>query len=70
MNDDQRVYQIGEAMPRSDAFTKVTGAERFAADHYGEDLLWAGVKRAGVPHATIGHIDTRRPCRCPVWSRS
>ncbi|EKD40007.1 MAG: hypothetical protein ACD_75C00207G0003, partial [uncultured bacterium] len=53
MND--RVYQIGENMPRPDAVTKVTGAERFAIDCYGDgdgkNLLWAGVKRAGVPHA-------------------
>ena len=51
MND--RVYQVGESMPRPDARTKATGAERFAADWYGENLLWAGVKRAGVPHARL-----------------
>ena len=53
-----RVYQIGENMPKPDAYTKVTGSERFAADCYGEALLWAGVKRAGVPHARIVAIDT------------
>lgn len=53
-----RVYQIGENMPKPDAGTKVTGAERFAADCYGENLLWAGVKRAGVPHARIVAIGT------------
>jgi len=59
MND--RVYQIGENMPKPDASTKVTGAERFAIDCYGdgENLLWAGVKRAGVPHALIRGIDCR-----------
>ena len=57
-NRSNRVYQIGENMPKVDAFSKVTGRERFAADCYGEDLLWAGVKRAGVPHARIVAIDT------------
>jgi CO/xanthine dehydrogenase Mo-binding subunit len=65
MNDARRVYQIGEAMPRPDAFTKVTGSERFAADHYGENLLWAGVKRAGVPHARIRSIDTEVALQVP-----
>ncbi len=38
--------------------TKVTGAEKYAADHYGDDLLWAGVRRAGIPHGRIRGIDT------------
>lgn len=65
---DDRVYQIGENMPRPDARTKVTGSERFAADCYGEDtnnLLWAGAKRAGVPHARIVGIDTEAARRVP-----
>ena len=53
-----RVYQIGENMPKPDAATKVVGSERFAADCYGEDLLWAGAKMAGIPHARIVAIDT------------
>ncbi|MFH0731251.1 MAG: xanthine dehydrogenase family protein molybdopterin-binding subunit [Pseudomonadota bacterium] len=65
MNDERRVYQIGEAMPRPDAFTKVTGRERFAADYYGENLLRAGVKRAGVPHARIRSIDTEAALQVP-----
>ncbi len=60
-----RVYQIGENMPKPDAFTKVTGTERFAADCYGEDLLWAGVKRAGVPHARIVGIGTEAARQIP-----
>lgn len=65
MNDERRIYQIGEAMPRPDAFTKVTGAERFAADRYGENLLRAGVKRAGVPHAIIRSIGTEAALQVP-----
>ena len=52
MTDNKRVFQIGEAMIRPDALTKVTGAEKFAVDG-GADFLWAGVKRAGIPHARI-----------------
>ncbi|MGD9611189.1 MAG: xanthine dehydrogenase family protein molybdopterin-binding subunit, partial [Desulfovibrionaceae bacterium] len=59
MPSDHRVYQIGETMPRPDALGKATGAEKFAIDTYGNDLLWAGVKRGGVPHARIRGIDTR-----------
>lgn len=65
MIESKRVYQIGESMPRLDAFTKVTGAERFAIDRFGQDFLWAGVKRAGVPHAEIRKIDTTAALRVP-----
>ena len=43
-------------MPRPDALTKVSGAERFAVDWFGPNLLWAGVKRAGNPHAEIRQL--------------
>lgn len=56
---------IGAAAPRADAYTKVTGEERFAADYYGFDLLWAGVKRAGVPHARLQSIVTERAEQVP-----
>jgi len=49
--------QIGAPCPRLDAYDKVTGREKFAADVYGENLIWAGVKRAGVPHAKIEGIN-------------
>lgn len=61
----ERVYQIGENMPRPDASTKATGSERFAADCYGENLLWAGVKRAGVAHALIRGINTEAAGKTP-----
>jgi len=43
----------GRPFPRQDAPSKALGAEKYAVDHYGEGLLWAGVKRAGVPHARL-----------------
>lgn len=45
-------------MPRADAWTKVTGRERYAADYYARDFLWAGVKRSEIPHGRLIGIDT------------
>lgn len=52
-----RALSIGAAVPRLDAYEKVTGKTRFAADYYSESMLWAGVKRAGIPHARLKQID-------------
>jgi len=49
---------VGCAVPRFDAQAKVTGVEKYAIDHYLENLLWAGAKRAGIPHGRIRDIDT------------
>jgi len=49
--------EIGRPMRRTDAAGKVTGAERYAIDHYGNDLLWVGVRRAGIPHGRIRAVD-------------
>jgi CO/xanthine dehydrogenase Mo-binding subunit len=65
MVDNKRVFQIGEAMVRPDALTKVTGTEKFAVDGYGADFLWAGVKRAGVPHARIISVSTEAALQVP-----
>jgi len=59
------IPEIGESAPRVDAATKVTGGEKFAIDYYGQGLLWAGVKRAGVPHGLIRSIDTADACKLP-----
>jgi len=48
---------IGVSAPRTDAMAKATGTEKYASDHYMENMLWAGVKRAGVPHGRIGSVD-------------
>ena len=52
-----RTLSIGAPVPRIDAYEKVTGKTRFAADYYSENMLWAGVKRAGIPHARLNGID-------------
>jgi CO/xanthine dehydrogenase Mo-binding subunit len=54
------VLQTGKIAPRMDAFTKVTGKETFAADCYGDGVLWAGVRRAGIPHARLLHIHAEK----------
>ncbi|MBI5606585.1 MAG: xanthine dehydrogenase family protein molybdopterin-binding subunit [Deltaproteobacteria bacterium] len=50
---------------RFDAPGKVTGAEKYAADYYGPDLVWAGVKRAGAAHARLKGIDCREAEKLP-----
>jgi len=44
--------------PRLDAFSKVTGSERYSVDYYPENFLWAGAKRAMVPHARLLALHT------------
>jgi len=51
---------LGTVLARADGPAKVTGAEKYAADHYGPGVLWAGVKRAGTPHARLKALDTGR----------
>lgn len=55
---ESRIPEIGSPFPRPDAASKVTGAEKYAADHYGDGLLWAGVRRAGVPHGRVRRVGT------------
>jgi CO/xanthine dehydrogenase Mo-binding subunit len=55
----------GSPFPRQDALHKVTGQERFAVDHYGPDLVWAGVKRAGLPHARLRKIERSKAEKLP-----
>jgi CO/xanthine dehydrogenase Mo-binding subunit len=50
---------------RRDAEAKACGAEKYAVDCYGENLLWAGVKRAGVPHAKLRAVSVKKALRLP-----
>jgi len=52
------IPEIGKPVPRADGAAKAAGAEKYAVDHYGENLLWAGVRRAGVAHGRIRCVDT------------
>ncbi|MFW5899588.1 MAG: xanthine dehydrogenase family protein molybdopterin-binding subunit [Desulfovermiculus sp.] len=49
---------IGTDTTRPDAWTKVCGRETYAADFYAPDMVWAGLKRAQLPHAKITSLDT------------
>jgi len=60
-----RPLAIGVAVVRSDAHEKVTGQTKYAADYYSRNMLWAGVKRAGVPHARLQGIETDRAAQVP-----
>lgn len=60
-----RVCQIGISQARADAPAKAMGKELYAADFYQPGMLWAGVKRAGVPHARLISIDTQAARREP-----
>jgi CO/xanthine dehydrogenase Mo-binding subunit len=60
-----RTLSIGISVPRADAHEKVTGRTRYAADYYGENPVWLGVKRAGIPHARLIRIDATRAEQLP-----
>ena len=51
---------IGKTLPRIEGEGKVTGQTNYAADLPFENLLWAKVLRASVPHARIVNIDTSK----------
>ncbi|WP_051957766.1 xanthine dehydrogenase family protein molybdopterin-binding subunit [Desulfobacter vibrioformis] len=57
--------QIGLSQPRPDAAAKIRGTEKFTIDLPGKDDLWAGVKRAGIPHARLISIDTEKARALP-----
>ncbi len=52
--------EIGRGLPRIDGLTKACGTERYAVDEYPPNLVWAGARRAGVPHARIRSVDISR----------
>uniref|UniRef100_I2Q6X1 Aerobic-type carbon monoxide dehydrogenase, large subunit CoxL/CutL-like protein n=1 Tax=Desulfovibrio sp. U5L TaxID=596152 RepID=I2Q6X1_9BACT len=43
--------------PRADALAKATGVEHYSADETPPGCLWAGVRRAGIPHGLITVLD-------------
>ena len=61
----ERTLNIGTSEPRADAYEKVTGQTKFAADYFGENFVWAGVKRAGVPHGRLKTVDVSRATELP-----
>ncbi len=49
---------VGCSVPRFDAGSKVRGKEKYAADCYAPDMLWAGAGRAGIAHGRILAVHT------------
>lgn len=57
--------EIGTAMPRADAAAKAAGKEKFTIDLPDKTDLWAGVKRAGIPHGLLLSIETQKARALP-----
>ena len=64
-SDEKRHLQLGERTNRADAADKAAGRERYAIDLYPDGMVWAGARRAGVPHGLIRAIDTSAAEKVP-----
>jgi CO/xanthine dehydrogenase Mo-binding subunit/aerobic-type carbon monoxide dehydrogenase small subunit (CoxS/CutS family) len=53
-------HEVGRVNIRPDAFQKVTGQAKYTDDLHFDDMLYARVKRAEVPHALLRHLDVSR----------
>lgn len=49
--------KIGKSHPRGDAADKAAGREKYAADHYPENHVWAGAVRSGIAHGRLLSVD-------------
>jgi xanthine dehydrogenase molybdenum-binding subunit len=56
---------VGTPQPRPDAVEKVTGAAKYTADLKFPGMLHARVRRAGVPHVIVTHLDVSRALALP-----
>lgn len=56
---------VGKLEIRPDAVEKVTGSAIFTDDLIFENMLFAAVKRAGVPHAFVRKIDVEKARHAP-----
>jgi CO/xanthine dehydrogenase Mo-binding subunit len=59
------IPEIGKPVSRVDAAAKVTGTEKYAVDYYGNNLVWSGVRRAGIAHGRIRLVDTAAALQLP-----
>ncbi|MBU0969941.1 MAG: molybdopterin-dependent oxidoreductase, partial [Proteobacteria bacterium] len=60
MKNISPIQDIGRRSPRFDAPDKTRGKELFASDLSPENLLWAGVRRAGIAHGQLRSTLTDR----------
>ncbi|MBC5824344.1 MAG: molybdopterin-dependent oxidoreductase [Candidatus Eremiobacteraeota bacterium] len=56
---------VGAALPRVDAYAKVTGEERFADDIFLPQMLFGKMLRSVVPHARLKRVDCTRALALP-----
>lgn len=56
---------IGRSQLRPDGVEKVTGEAVYTDDLVFEGMLFAAVKRSGVPHAIVRLIDVKQACAVP-----
>lgn len=56
---------VGSIQPRPDAVSKVTGTAPFTDDLHFDGMLFAAVRRAGVPHAILHKLNLERARRLP-----
>ena len=56
---------VGAAVPRVDAFAKVSGAALYSADVKLDGTLWGKVLRSSLPHARIVSVDATAARRLP-----
>jgi CO/xanthine dehydrogenase Mo-binding subunit/aerobic-type carbon monoxide dehydrogenase small subunit (CoxS/CutS family) len=59
------LHSIGDVTIRPDAIAKANGQAKFTDDLAFEGMLFARVKRAGVPHAIITKINTEKARQLP-----
>lgn len=62
---DKKIPEIGVAMTRSDAYSKVAGQEKYATDHYPADCLWCAARYSDFPHGLIKAIDISAAAAMP-----
>ena len=53
-----RIMRIGHSEPRLDAYDKAAGKTIYASDFHEKNMLWVGIKRAGIRHARLTSINT------------
>ncbi|MBD3233983.1 MAG: molybdopterin-dependent oxidoreductase [candidate division Zixibacteria bacterium] len=65
MKHDSKHKIVGSSVPRVDAFDKVSGRAKYAADYNAKGQLYGMVCYASHPHAKILNIDTGKAAKLP-----
>ncbi len=65
MKHDSKFKIVGSSVTRIDAYDKVTGLAKYAADYNARGQLYGMVCYAEYPHAKIVSIDTARAAKLP-----